>query len=90
MSYIDSYIAKQTKAYTQVAIDEGVLVSPQVEAECDGHDVVSKRDLDTPNTFIEGMMQVWTADLGLTKDRESEIRAIVVREKHVKNRHQSE
>ena len=78
MSFSDEYIEKQTKHYTQEALQDGVLVSPDECGENDGQHALSKRDLETPDSFVEDMMQTWTVDLGLTEARESEIRAIVV------------
>jgi len=75
--FTNVYISMRTRQYVQGALADGTLVSPDFERDNDGQHPESKRDLDTPKSFISEVCQIWTLDMGLTEQREAEIKAIV-------------
>lgn len=75
----NEYISSRTRQYVQAALIDGLLVSPEQSDASDGICPKTGSDLDTPSSFISDMNEVWTLDLGLSDERESEISSIVLR-----------
>ena len=79
MSVDAEYIIARTRQYTREALEQGLIVTPQYDTDHDGQHPESKRDLDTPTSFIEDMVQVWTLDKGYPPEEEARIQTLVTK-----------
>lgn len=77
MAFSHDYIRTKTAEYTQEALKEGRLVSPDEDRTNDGIHPETGRDLETPTSFVADMMDVWTLDQGLSFEQKQEIEVIV-------------
>lgn len=72
-----SYIRSKTAEYTQVDLQNGLIVTPDVCDQNEGRHSKSDRDLETPTSYINDMIQVWTCDMDYSQDEEAEIETLV-------------
>lgn len=77
MSFSLSYIREKTMQYTKEALDEGVIVTPEYDVKHDGIHPETGRDLETPSSFKEDMLQVWTMDLDISDPEQSHIVEVI-------------
>lgn len=72
-----TYIRAKTAEYTQIDLQNGLIVTPDVCDKNDGQHPETGRDLETPTSYINEMVQVWTSDMGYSTEEEAEIEALV-------------
>lgn len=77
MSFSLDYIREKTVEYTKEALSDGVLVTPEKDVEHDGIHPETGRDLETPSSFKEELMQTWTMDLDISDTEKSKIAEII-------------
>lgn len=77
MSFSFEYMRAKTKEYAEEAVRDGLIVEPDTDIEFDGVHPDNGRDLETPSSFTNEMMQVWTLDLGLSDNEKSEIEKMI-------------
>ena len=72
-----SYIRSKTAEYTQIDLQNGLIVTPDACDKNNGTQSESGRDLETPTSYINGMVEVWTCDMGYSEQEEAEIESLV-------------
>ena len=77
--FSNGYISSRTRQYVQAALLDGLLVSPEQSEANENQCPKTKRELDTPSSFVSHMNEVWTLSFGLSDERKSEIASIVQR-----------
>lgn len=62
---------------TREAIKRGVIVTPDVYDQYQGQDPDTGRTLETPTSFIKGMVKLWAVDLQNTPESAPDIHTLV-------------
>lgn len=62
---------------TREAVKRGVIVTPDVYDQYNGQDPDTGRTLETPTSFIKGMVKLWSVDLQNTAQLDTDIHALV-------------
>lgn len=79
MSLNSEHIIAKTRQYTREALEQGLIVTPDADREYHGQHPDTLRDVDTPTSFIEDMMQVWTLDMEYSLEEMARIETLVTK-----------